>query len=166
MDRGAWWATVHGVAKNRTRLSDFHFITLPYPTVRNIFYIYDPFDWCSVAQSCPTLATPWIGAYQASLPFTISLSICKLMSIEPVMPSKHLILPSPFLLLPSVFPSIRVFANEFVLHISWLKYWSFSISPSEYSVLLSFSIDWFDLIAVQGTLKSLLQHHSWKASIL
>ena len=111
--------------------------------------------------------TPWIAACHTSLPFIISLSILKLMSIESVMPSKYLILSCLHLLLPSVFPSIRVFASEFILHISWPKCWSFSISPSsEYSELLSFRIDWFDLIAVQGTLKSLLQHHSWKASIL
>ena len=165
MDRGAWWATVHGVAKNRTRLSDFHFITLPYPTVRNIFYIYDPFDCCSVAQSCPTLATPGIGAYQASLPFTISLSICKLMSIESVMPSKHLIFCHLFFLLPSISTSIRVFFNESVLCTRWPKYWNFSISISssnEYSGFTSFRIDWFDLLAVQGTLTNLLQHHSYK----
>ena len=114
-------------------------------------------------------ATPWTIACQASLFFTISQSLCKLMSIESVMPSNHLILCCPLLLLPSIFPSIRVFSNESVLHIRWPKYWSFSfsISPSnEYSGLISFRIDWFDLLAVQGTLKSLLQHHSSKASIL
>ena len=89
------------------------------------------------------------------------------MSIESVMPSNHLVLYCSFLLLPSIFPSIRVFSNEPVLHIRWLKYWSFSISPSnEYSALISFRMDWLDLLAVQGTLKSLLQHHSPKASIL
>ena len=89
------------------------------------------------------------------------------MSIESVMPSNHLILCCPLILLPSIFPSIRVFSNESVLHIRWLKYWSFSISPSnEYSELISFRMDWLDLLAVQGTLKSLLQHHSSKASIL
>ena len=89
------------------------------------------------------------------------------MSIESAMPSNHLILCRPLLLLPSIFPSIRVFSNESVLHIRWPKDWSFSISPSnEYSGLISFRIDWFDPLAVQGTLKSLLQHHSWKASIL
>ena len=112
-------------------------------------------------------ATPWTAAHQASLSFTISQSLLKLMSIELVMPSNHLIL-CP-LLLPLIFPSIRVFSNESVLHIKWPKYWSFSfsISPSnEYSGLISFRIDWFDLLAVQGTLKNLLQHHSSKASIL
>ena len=111
---------------------------------------------------------PWTAACQASLPFTISLDVLKLMSIESVIPCKHLILSRLLLLLPSVFPSIRVFSNELVLHIRWPKSWSFSINPSsEYSgVNISFRIGWFDLFAVQRTLKSLLQHHSWKASIL
>ena len=114
-------------------------------------------------------ATPWTAAHQASLSFTISWSLLKLMSIESVMPSNNFILCCPLLLLPSIFPSIRVFANESILHIRWPKYWSFglSISPSNgYLELISFRIDWFDLLAVQGTLKSLLQHHSSKASIL
>ena len=113
--------------------------------------------------------TPWTATCQASLSFTISQSLPKLMSIESVIPSNHLILCHPLLLLPSIFPSIRVFSNESALHMSWPKYWSFSfsISPSnEYSGLISFSIDWLDLLAVQGTLKSLLHHHSSKASIL
>ena len=113
--------------------------------------------------------TPWTTARQAVLSFTISQSLLKLTSIELVMPSNHLILCRPLLLLPSTFPSIRVFSNESVLHIRWPKYWSFSfnISPSnEYSGLTSFRMDWFDLLAVQGTLKSLLQHHSSKPSIL
>ena len=111
---------------------------------------------------------PWTAALQPSLSITNSRSFFKLMSIELVMPSNHLILCRPLLLLLSVFPSIRVFSNESVLHIRWPKYWSFSfsISPSsEYSGLISFRIDWLDL-AVQGSLKSLLQHHSSKASIL
>ena len=104
---------------------------------------------------------------QASPSFTISRSLPKLMSIESVMPSNHLILCRPLLLLPSIFPSIRVFSSESVLHIRWPKCWSFSISPSnEYSEMISFRIDRFDLLAVQGTLKSLLQYHSSKASIL
>ena len=114
-------------------------------------------------------ATPWTAACQASLSITNSRSPPKPMSIELVMPSKHLILCCPFLLLPSIFPIIRIFSNESVLHIWWPKYWSFSfsISPSnEYSGLISFRMDWLDLLAVQGTLKSLLQHHSSKASIL
>ena len=113
--------------------------------------------------------TPWTTALQASLSFTISQSWLKLMSIESVMPSNHVILCRPLLLPPSIFPSIRVFSNESVLHIRWPKYcsFSFSISPSnEYSGLISFRIDWFDLLVVQGTPKSLLQHHSSKASIL
>ena len=112
-------------------------------------------------------APPWTAAHQASLSFTISLSLLKLMSIESVMPSNHLILCLPLLLLPSMFSSIRVFSNESIFHIRWPKYWSFSISPSsEYSGLISFRMDWLDLLAVQGTLKSLQQHHSSKASIL
>ena len=112
-------------------------------------------------------ATPWTAAHQAFLCFTISRSLHELMSIELVMPSNNLILCHP-LLLPSIFPSIKVLSNEAALNITWPKYWCFhsSVSPSnEYSVLISFKIDWFDLLAVQGTLKSLLQHHSSKASI-
>ena len=110
--------------------------------------------------------TPWAALHQASMPITNSQNLFKLMSIESVMLSDHLILCHPLLLLPSIFPSIRVFANESILHIRWPKYWSFSISPSnEYSGLISFRIDWFDLLAIQGTLKSLLQHHSSKASM-
>ena len=114
-------------------------------------------------------ATSRTAARQASLSFTISRSLLKFMSIESVMPSNHLILCHPLILLPSIFPSIRVFSNESVLHIRWPKYWSFSfsISPSnEYSRLISFRIDWFDLLAVQRTLTCLLQHHNSKASIL
>ena len=114
-------------------------------------------------------ATPWIAARQASLSITNSWSSFKFMSIELVMPSNHLILCHPLPLLPSIFPSFRVFSNESVLHSRWPKYWSFSfnISPSnEHSGLISFRMDWLDLLAVQGTLKSLLQHHSSKASIL
>ena len=113
--------------------------------------------------------TSWTGALQASLSITNSLSLFKLMSIESVMPSNHLILSHPFLLPLSILPSTRVFSNELVLCIRWSKYWSFSFSiiPStEYSALISFRIDWLDLLAVQGTPKSLLQHHSSKASIL
>ena len=113
-------------------------------------------------------ATPWTAACQASLSITNFQSLLKLMSIESVMPSNHLILCCPFLP-PSIFPSIMVFSNESVLHIRWTKYWSFSfsISPSsEYSGLISFRMDWLELLAVQGTLKSLLQHHSSEASII
>ena len=114
-------------------------------------------------------ATPWTAARQAPLSVTNSQSLPKIMSIELVMPSNHLILCRPLLLLPSIFPSIRVFSNESTLCIRWPKYWSFSfnISPSnEHPGLISFRMDWLDLLAVQGTLKSLLQHHSSKASIL
>ena len=113
--------------------------------------------------------TPWTAAHQPSLSITNSQSLFKLMSIKSVMPSNHLILCHTLLLLPSIFPSIRVFSNESVLHIWYPKYWSFSfsISPSnEYSGLISIRMDWLDLLVVQGTLQSLLQHHSSKASIL
>ena len=113
--------------------------------------------------------TSWTAAHQASLSLTNSRSLLKLMSIESVMPSNHLILCHPLLFVPSIFPSIRVFSSELILHIRWPKYWSFSfsISPSnEYSELISFRMDCLDLLAVQGTLKSLLQHHSSKAPIL
>ena len=113
--------------------------------------------------------TPWTAAHQASLSIANSWSLLKLMSMESVMPSNHLILCYPLFLPPAIFPSIRVFSNESVLCIRWPKYWSFSfsISPSnEHSELISFRMDWLDLLAVQGTLKSLLQHHSSKASIL
>ena len=115
------------------------------------------------------IATPWTAAPQASMSITNSWGPLKLMSITLVMPSNHLILCRPLLLPPSIFPSIRVFSNELVLCIRWPKYWSFSfrISPSnEYSGLISFRMDWLDLLVVQGTLKSFLQHHSLKASIL
>ena len=128
--------------------------------------------WLLVVQSLSKVqlfATPWTVACQASLSFTIAQSLLKLMSIELVMPSNHLVLCHPLLLLPSIFLSIRVFSNESAVRIRWPKYWSFSfiISPSnEQSGLISFRIDWFDLLAVQRTLKSLLQHHSSKASVL
>ena len=158
-DREAWRAAVHGVTKHQTWLSDW---TTHKETSASV-------QFSSITQSCPTLCNPMDAAHQASLSITNSWSLLKLMSIESVMPSNHLILCRPHLLLPSIFPSIRVFSSESVLHISWPKYWSFSfnISPSyEYSVLISFRMDWLDLLAVQGTLKSLLQHHSSKASIL
>ena len=126
----------------------------------------------SLIQLCPTLCdpmTPLTAAHQASMPITNLCSFLKLMSIESVMPSNHLILFRPLLHLPSIFPSIRVFSNELALLIRWLKHWSFSFSISlsnEYSGFISFRIDWLDLLAVQGTLESLLQYHSSKASIL
>ena len=112
---------------------------------------------------------PWTAALQASLSFTVSHSLLKLMSVESVMPSNPLILCHPLLLLPLIFPSIRVFSNEWAFHTRWPGYWSFSfsISPSnEYAGFISFRIDWFALLAVQGTLKSLLQHHNSKVSVL
>ena len=130
----------------------------------NIFFVV--VQLCNHVQLFPT---PWTAALQASLSFTIYQSLLKLMSIESVMPSNHLILCRTLLLPPSIFPSIRVFSSESVLHIRWPKYWSFnfSVSPSnEYSGLISFRMDWLDLLVVQGTLKSLLQHHSSKAPIL
>ena len=144
-----------------------HLAPVQDPLVRLLFGA-----WFSSVQSLSHVhlfATPWTAARQAFLSFTNSRSLLKLMSIASVMPSNRLILSHPLLLPPSIFPSIRVFSNESVLHIRWPKYWSFSfsISPSnEYSGLVSFRIDWFDILAVQGTLKSLLQHQSSKASIL
>ena len=126
-------------------------------------------QFSSDAQSCPTLCDPMKRSSQASLSITNSRSLFKLMSIESVMPPNHLILCRPLLLLPSIFPSIRVFSNKSALHIKWPKYWSFSfnISPSnEYPGLIFFRMNWLNLLAVQGTLKRLLQHHSSKASIL
>ena len=124
-------------------------------------------QFSSVTQSCPNFGTPWIAMSHTSLSITNSWTSLKLTSIKSVMPSNHLVLCRP-LLPPSIFPSIGVFSNELALRIRWPKYWSFSfsISPfSEYSWLISFRIDWFDLLAVQGTLKSLRQHHNLKASI-
>ena len=127
--------------------------------------MYTYIQFSSVAQSLRLFVAPGTTARQASLSITNFPSLLTLMSIESVMPSNHLLCHP--LLLPSLFPSIRVFSHESVLCIRWPKYWSFSISPSsEYSALISFKIDWLDLLAVQGTLKSLLQHHSSKASIL
>ena len=132
----------------------------------NIVKCFSSVQFSLVSQSCPTLCSP----VDCSTPgFPVHHSLLKLMSIESVMPSNHLILCLPLLLPPSIFPSIKVFSNESVFRIRWPKYWSFSfsISPSnEYSGLISFRIDWFDLLSVQGTLKCLLQHHSSKASIL
>ena len=124
---------------------------------------------CSVTKSYLTVCNPWSEAHQASLSFTISQSLFKLVSIESVMPSNHLILCHLLLLLPSIFPSIRVFSYELALCIRWPKYWSFNFSISssnEYLGLISFRMDWLDLFAVQETLKNLLQHHSSKDSIL
>ena len=132
------------------------------------FQSFSSVRFSSVAQSCPTLCDPMNRSTQASLSITNSQGLLKLMSVESVMPSIHLILCCPLLLLPPIPPSIRVFSNESTLRMRWPKYWSFSfsLSPSnEYPGLISFRMDWLDLLAVQGTLKSLLQHHSSKASI-
>ena len=181
MDREGWQAAVHGVSKSWTPELNWVVATIgsgqfhSNPKERQcqgifkLLYNCAHFLFCFQSLSHVQLfATSWTAACQASLSFTISWSLLKLMSIESVMPSNYLILCYPLLLLPSIFPSIRVFSNELVLRIRWPKYWSFSfsISPSsEYSWLISFRIC-FDLLAVQGTLMSLLQHHSSKASLL
>ena len=147
-----------------------HFWDGPNLDVMDYAFLYC-WAWFVVVVQLPNhvwlFTTPWTVAQQASLSLSISQSLPKFMSIALVMLSKYLILCHPFLLLPSIFPSIRIFSNELALHIRWPKYWSFSISPSnEYSGLITFKIDWFDLLAVQETLKSLLQNHRLKASIL
>ena len=155
MDRWAWQATIHVVAKRWTQLSTK---TQTYKLLHSKGTI-----WSLSHVQLPV--TPWTAARQASLSITNYRILLKLMSTKAVMPSNHLILCRPLFLPPSIFPSIRVFSNESVLHIRWLTYWSFSfsISPSnEYSGLISFRIVRLDLLAVQGTLKSLLQHHSSK----
>ena len=148
-------------------------MTLSSPTVSVILslviLVFYQFSSVQLLSRVQLFATPWTAAHQASLSITNSRSLLQLMSIQSMMPSNYLILCHPLLLLPSIFPSIRVFSNESVLCIRWPKYWSFnfSISPSNgYSRLIYFRIDRFDHIAVQGTLKTLLQHHSSKASIL
>ena len=131
--------------------------------------LFSSVQFSSATQSCPTLCNPMDCSMPGFLSITNSRSLLKLMSIKSVIPSNHLILCHPLLLLPSIFPSIRVFCNELVLRIRWPRYWNFSFSASpsnEYSGLISFRMDWLDLLAVQGTLKNLLQHHSSKASIL
>ena len=147
---GRWWQTYYG--PRRTHIG----MALQFSSVQSLSRVR-------------LFVTPWTPAHQASLSITNSRSLLKLMSIELVMPSSHLILCPLLHLLPSIFPSIRVFSRQSVLHIRWPKYWSFSFSISpfnEYSGLISFRMDWLDLLAVQGTLKSLIQHHSSKASIL
>ena len=171
MDRGAWQATVYGIANSWTQLRIEQLSTAHIQQSYIYIYIY-MYVYISSVQSLSRVqlfGTPWTAACQASLSINNFWSLLKLMSIESVMPSNHLILCRPLLLLPSIFPSIRVFSSESVLRIRWPKYWSFSfsISPSnKYSGLISFRMDCLDLLAVQGTLKSLLQYHSSKASIL
>ena len=196
-DKEAWCAAVHGITKSWTWLSNWTELgcLFVYLFILAVLIAAWALDGTSVSQvSCSTgrfftaeplgspgkvyssvqslshvrfFATPWTAAHQASLSITNSRSLLKLMSIELVMPSNHLILYRPLLLLPSIFPSIRVFSNESVFSIRWPKYWSFSISPfNEYSGLISLKSDWFDFLVVQGTFKSLLQYHNSKASIL
>ena len=176
MDRGGWRATVHGVAKSWTWLKPLGtlviHIALLQPCSSDMNGTKTTSVQFSSIQSLSLVGlfvTPWIAAHQASLSIANSQSSLKLTSIESVMPSSHLILCHPLLLLPLISPSIRVFSNEWTLCMRWPKYWSFSfsISPSkELPGLISFRMDWLDLLAVQGTLKSLLQHHSSKASTL
>ena len=153
---------------NKTKI----YVHIKIHTLQEVLFCLVIFSKITVVESfsCVWLfAIPWTAAPKASLSFTISWSLLKLMSIELMMPSSHLILCHPLLLLPAILPSIRVFPNESTLYIRWPKYWSFcfSISPSnEYSELISFRIDWFDLLAVKGTLKSLLPLHNSKAPIL
>ena len=194
MDRDAWFATVHRVEKSWTRLKQLsthstfykyvcvykythththtHTHTWIYKHTHIYIFFYRYFSLLDYSVQLFShvwlFETPWTAACQASLCITNSWSLLKLVSIELVMPSNHLILCRPLLLLPSIFPSIRVFSNESALHIRWPKYWSFSlsISPSnEYSGLISSGMDWLDLPEVQGTLKSLFQHQSSKASL-
>ena len=152
-----------------TKKSDNRKNTLPWYSFPDWQHFSIQFNSVQLLSRVGLFATPWIAAHKASLSITNSLSLLKLMSIESLMPSSHLILCCSLLLLPSIFPSIRVFSNESALHIRWPKYWSFSfsISPSnEHPGLISFRIDWLCLLAVHGTLKSLHQHHSSKASII
>ena len=157
-------------ARIHSLLKRAHVVRLGPPSLGNSPYLkLSQFSSVQLLGHVWLFVTPWTAACQASLSITNSQSLLKFMSIESVMPSNHLILCWPFLLLPWIFPSIRVFPNESVLHIRWPKYssFSFSISPSnESSGFISFRIDWFDLLPVQGTLKSLYQHHSLKASVL
>ena len=164
MDREAWHDAVHGVAKSHTWLSDWTELNwtatlkkqLGYKLMAFYRFFFSFFSSVQSVSRVQLFATPWTVACQASLSFTNSWSLPKLMCIELVMPSNHLILCHPLLLLHSIFPSVKVFSNESVLHIRWPEYWSFSfsISPSsEYLGLISFRMDWLDLLAVQGTLK-------------
>ena len=157
---------------NRLQFMNIQSISQNYFNKIHFYFYFEKVIQFSSVQSLSRVwlfATPWIAACQASVSITKSRSLLKLMSIESVMPSSHLILYRPLLLLPPIPPSIRIFSSESTLHMRWPKYWSFSfsISPSnEHPGLISFRMDWLDLLAVQGTLKSILQHHSSKASIL
>ena len=160
---------IHGLVIYMSHLFERQFINVTNQKQNFSFFLSTPLSSVQLFSHVQLFATPWTAAHQASLSITNSWSLLKLMFIESVMPSNHLILCYLLLLLPSIFPSIRVFSNKSVLCIRWPKYWSFSfsISPSnEYSGLISFRMDGLDLLAVQGTLKSLLQHHSSNASIL
>ena len=160
---------IHGLVKYMSHLFERQLSNVTNQKQNFSFFLSAPLSSVQSLSHVQLFATPWTAARQASLSIISSWSLIKFMPIESVMPSSHLILCRPLLLQPSVFPSIRVFSNESVLRIRWPKYWSFSfsISPSnECSGLISFRLDWLDLLAVQGTLKSLLQHHSSKASIL
>ena len=144
-------------------LFNFRFLNSHLPFIQFIYSLKISVQFSSVAKLCPALCDPVNCSTPGSLSITSSRSLLKLMSIESVMPSSHLILCRPLLLLPSIFPRVRVFSNELALHMRWPKYWSFSfnLNPSnEHPGLISFRMDWLDLLAVQGALKSLLQHHS------
>ena len=166
-----WWQEAMGVGViwSWIYFKIYWWITWEYEGKRNQGWLQDQISSVQSLSRVQLFATPWTAAAQASLSITNSQSLPKPMSIESVMPSNHLILCHPLLLLPSIFPNIRVFSNESALRIRWPKYWcfSFNISPSnEDPGLISFRMDWVDILVVQGTLKSLLQHHSSKASIL
>ena len=162
--RDWWWYEVEFLGTCNSGLSKFPLILTI--LISTILIFLQSMSFVVLLLSCFWFfETPWTAACQASLSFTITQRLLKLISIESVMPSNHLIFCFPLPLLPSIFPSIRVISNEPVLHIRWPNYWSFNISLSnKYSGLISFRIDWLDLLAVQGTLKSLLQHHRSKAS--
>ena len=167
--RGSSWSRIKPMSLISPALANAFFTTKSTWGASIELYVWYQFSSVQSLSHVWLFVTPWTAAGQASLSITNSRSLPKLTSIESVMPSDHLILCRPLLLLPSIFPSIRVFSNESALHIRWPKYWSFSFntSPSnEHPELISFRMDWLDLLAVQRMLKSLLQHHSSKASIL
>ena len=170
--KGEWWRFKKRGAEGRYLHTCWNYPCNSYIASANMWETEGRYHQFSSVQSLSRVRlfeTPWTAARQASLSITNSRSSLKLICIESVMPSSHLILCCPLLLLPPIPPSIRVFSNESTLHMRWPKYWSFSftMSPSnEYTGLISFRLDWLDILAIQGTLKSLLQHHSSKASIL